>query len=157
MLLLSPESSPLLDQQILFLLAGFQRGQEPTRALAAAGPGFAAGRITVFRRDLAGFAAALFAVNLSEGDAFGLEHRVDLGLDLGDFLLVDVLHAPIRLADEVPQLFLVERGDVDGHVDSDDRVECTVVSIGEIRGLAPMTDAFSPKSIPVAKSGIGRG
>src|SRR5690348_17700196 len=83
----SPESR-LFDQQILFLLAALQRGQEPARTLAAAGPGFAAGRVAVFRRHLAGFAAAALAVNLPEGDPFGLEYCVNLGLDLGDFLLV---------------------------------------------------------------------
>src|SRR5690625_7902642 len=69
------KAADLLDQHVRVLLAGLERGIEPARALAAAGPGFRrVGRIEELRRNLAARTAGLAAgaEDRFAGIAFGL-------------------------------------------------------------------------------------
>src|SRR5690625_1817309 len=112
------KAADLLDQHVRVFLAGFERGIEPARALAAAGPGFRrVGRIEELRRNLAARTAGLAtgAEDVFEGIALGLDQVVDLFAQLDDLVLANVLLAGLRLVDEVVELLLVELADVNGH------------------------------------------
>src|SRR5258706_4609383 len=102
------------DQQILFLLAGAERGHEPARALAATTPGLTRiVGIAVLGLDLAELAAAPADApapgkQIVQTEALRLDQRQNLVANLAGPFLGQIVLPLLGLPDQLVELILIE-------------------------------------------------